>query len=113
MTVRSDLLDAGSVTTSGTWTTVYTAPTGYRTIVKEVRTSQHGATTTSVQVALWRSAALVAYYVLRLAQPQYELVRDEMWQIMKAGDALRVYVGTQPVFYSISGTELSLTGGEV
>lgn len=112
MAVHSAKLAAGIVTlAASTPTTVYTAPSGHRTIVKElVVTRVSGAASTIYWIVdVGAVSPDVAHASAAAAPAGAVIVFVDRWFVMDAGDQLQLTVGGAGTFsYYVSGTELDL-----
>lgn len=107
MTVRTNQLALGG-STPGSYL-VYTAPAGFRTIVKELCLNCESGGPVTVYVTL--SSAGDSFPACKLFQgdvPDSETVTEERYVVMESGQELHVQFGTGVIRWVFSGTELEL-----
>lgn len=110
MTVRTTQLAAGLITSAVTNDAVYTVPSGFRAIVKDIRLDNEGSGGVSVAVkALVASVNVGLLAVSPLASGAYASLACEV--TLNAGDALTVTqsgIVTYNLRYVFSGAQLEL-----
>jgi len=104
--VRSAQLGQVGVFTASTTTTIYTAPSGVRTILKWLTCYSPN----SLQVRIQMVTPVGAIDLLNQVVGAPSVVNLEVWQVMNAGDLIRVSTaaGATDVRVLASGTELVL-----
>lgn len=104
--VRSKRLAAGTTTSTASWSTVYTVPTGYTTIVKQIYYYNFSA-----------AAIFPSFAVLLAGGGQYDVLRYPslaagtllqipLWLCLEAGDSFQLYENVAGDKFYISGAEL-------
>lgn len=90
--------------------TLYTVPTGYRTIVKNLTVYNHGAATNRVVVEVDVSAVItiLAVILCGAAGSATETQQFNTWIVLDAGSALKVAPQSAAADVVVSGAELQL-----
>lgn len=109
MAVRSKQLAIGSYS-SGSYATLYTVPTGYRTIIKSLWLRNTGAGSNTVHLNPHSAGGASPYFnvVLATAPGAGDSQFVSLWVVLEEGDTFKM----EPVTYSVdailSGAELLL-----
>jgi hypothetical protein len=110
VTVHSDRLGSGAALGAG-YHTVYTCPTGKRTIVKSIwlRNNTAAAITGAFQVVISGGATISFFQPLAATPAAGSTVKLEPWVVLRAGDALNIAgIAGSGVDAYVSGAELTL-----
>jgi hypothetical protein len=110
VTVHSDRLGSGAALGAGNHT-LYTVPTGKRTIVKSIwlRNNTAAAITGAWAVVITGGATISFFQPLAATPAAGSTVKIEPWIVLRAGDALTVAgVAGSGVDAYVSGAELTL-----
>jgi hypothetical protein len=109
VSVHSARLAQGPVT-SGTLATFYTAPTGKRTIVKNIVAQNTNAAANRLQVAVKSGATtLVTFNIYGAAvNTSGDTTNMLPWIVLNAGDVLQLAAAANGFQVVVSGTELDL-----
>lgn len=91
-------------------TTLYTAPSGKRTIVKGIQIYNGAAAANQVTVEVTNAGGLVVTFNIHLgatgSATDTQLI--DLWMVMNAGDSLKMVAGSAGVRVLVSGAELNL-----
>lgn len=109
MAVRSKSLHMGS-SNAGTTATLYTVPTGYRTILKSITVYNTFAGVNLVQLNIVRASATLSIYVVICAAAGGAGAQQQLlpWIVLNEGDSFTLTIGHNAAYWTISGTELLL-----
>jgi hypothetical protein len=109
MAVRSKRLGAG-LQNAGASASIYTVPTGYRTIVKGVSAYNQAAAVNRFRLELYEGGTFTSYLIIALGANGGldEAKTLDLFQVLNAGDELRVGAGSTSIYYWVSGAELLL-----
>lgn len=109
MTVHSTLLGKGAAL-SVALHTLYTVPTGKRTILKSITLWNNFAATNRVVVELTLSGVTVVVLdpVLASTGSAGDSIYQPFWTVMDAGDTVAVAPQSHPADATLSGAELTL-----
>jgi hypothetical protein len=107
--VHSTSLIAASGLAAGA-TTLYTVPTGKRTIVKSVRMINGGAAAARVVLSRNGTGGVLGYWIAHLAAANAagEDIELATWVVMNAGETLKLIAGGTTTALMVSGSELTL-----
>lgn len=91
-------------------TTLYTCPSGSRTIVKGVQWQNLGATAAQARLKVFNGATQVMQYSTQLGALHAADDSDtrEIWLVMNAGETLKVAMSAGTAMVAVSGAELTL-----
>lgn len=109
MTVYSTQLGAGSFA-AGSYSTIYTVPTGKRTILKSlwVRNTYAGANICKINCDTVAHGNVYFYFPLTTSGTSGDTVLVPLWVVLSAGDILKVEPTQSSVELIASGSELIL-----
>lgn len=109
MSVRSQRLAAG-VQGAGAASTPYTVPAGYRTIIKGIFVRNTNAAAQRVVISIYSGATDIVDTSIWMGANggATEQVWMDTFQVMYAGESIKVAVGLASCIYLISGAELLL-----
>lgn len=108
MAVRSKRLYAGSPT-GGVLTTLYTAPAGYRAIVKTImcKSAQGAAQNQVFQIVTAGGTGAPFSLYTAATGTNGDTINYQCWLVLMPGDQLKVTLGTASGWLSVHGAELA------
>ena len=109
MTVRSNRLAIG-LADGSTISTVYTTPTGYRTIIKMISCQNVASVFNRLYVEMYQGSTVEGYLMFPLGANGGldEAKHVPMFQVLPAGHSLKIDALHNGILYVISGAELQM-----
>lgn len=105
MPVRNASVARGYLSATG-YTTVYTVPTGFVLLLKNILISQTSGQASTFNFNFVSSGATVNIVWFAATTASDGTYNWSGWTVLNAGDALRINVGTPTVAYWVSGAVL-------
>lgn len=89
MAVRSARLAAGTSGALGSETTLFTCPSGYTTLLKDLRVSV--AASGNIRTVVWLQSGAVRVSLLDVTLGEFATVERQGFMVLEPGDELRVF----------------------